>query len=84
MNFFEVRRARVRAEFADQYPEIVPGVWMSAKKAAQLVKRGRKAARSGVPGSRLLPDQHFEFRGGARGRQYLTGLWTARAVVLVP
>ena len=84
MNFFEVRRARVRAEFAAQYPEIVPGVWMSAKKAAQVVRRSRKAGQPGAVGTRILPDMHFEFRGGRRGRQYLTGVWTQRAVVLMP
>lgn len=84
MNFFEVRRARVRPEYAELYPEIVPGVWMSAKKAAQVVRRSRKSGRSEAPGTRVLPDLHFEFRGGSRGRQYLTGLWTQRDVVLMP
>ena len=84
MSFFDVRRARVRAEFANLYPELTPGVWLSAKKAARMVWRsGQRAGRPVLElGHRVLPDLHFEFRGGRRGRQYLTGMWTPRAAVL--
>jgi hypothetical protein len=60
MNFFEVRRARVRPEFAKLYPEIVPGVWISAKQAARLVRLHARRRES----SPVLLDLHFEFRGG--------------------
>ena len=81
MNLFEVRRARVRAEFAWLYPEIVPGVWMSARKAAQLVRRSPRPDRR-PSGERVLPDTHFEFRGGRRSRQAASGVWTPRGDAL--
>lgn len=85
MNFFDVRRARVRPEFAELYPEIAPGVWMSARHATRLVRqRGpREQCNQGCARGRVLCEVHFEFRGGSRGRQYLTGTWTPRASVLI-
>jgi hypothetical protein len=79
MSFFDVRRARVRREFAELYPEIVPDMWISASRVARLVGRSRRNSRTNlVAGTRILSDAHFEFRGGRRGRQYLTGNWTPR------
>lgn len=84
MSFFDVRRARLRPEYAGLYPAIVPGVWFSAKKLARVVGRDRKVRRSGAYGAdRPLPEAHFEFRGGQRGRQYLTGEWTQRLTALI-
>jgi hypothetical protein len=83
MAFFDVRRVRVRPEYAPLYPEIVPGVWMSARRATRLVKHAGPQARSteqGCAGGRVLCDAHFEFRGGRSGRQYLTGEWTQRSI----
>jgi hypothetical protein len=74
MDFFEVRRARVRPGAAGMYPEVVPGVWMSASKAAQLVRSAnRRKRREVVIGRRMLSDAHFEFRGGKRGEQHRAG-----------
>ena len=61
-----VREARLRAEFADLYPGIDPGVWLSAatvadRLTARLLREG-KANLALVP--RTLDPQHFEFRGG--------------------
>jgi hypothetical protein len=80
MRFFDTRRARVRPEFAALYPEIVPGVWLSARQAARLVgRRGpRDVCKSGCDRGRALCELHFEFKGGRYGRQYLTGEWTPR------
>ena len=81
MDFFAVRRARIRAEFAYLYPELVPDIWMSARKAANLVRAAdRRKRRLRAVGARVLSDRHFEFRGGSPSRQELTGVWTPRAI----
>ncbi len=81
MDFFAVRRARIRAEFAYLYPELVPAVWMSARKASNLVRAAdRRKQRPRLPGARVLSDRHFEFRGGTPDRQQLTGNWIPRTV----
>jgi hypothetical protein len=79
MNLFAVRRARVRAEFAWLYPELAPGVWMSARKAARLVRQNRERHALRQAGPRALPELHFEFRGGERNRQTITGIWSPRS-----
>jgi len=85
MDFFDVRRARVRARFAGLYPEVLPGVWMSASKIVQLVRSAdQRCVREMILGSRVLSDVHFEFRGGRRSRQQRTGEWTPRAEVPAP
>lgn len=61
-----VREARLRAEFADLYPGIEPGVWFTAATladhlTARLIREG-KANMALVP--RTLDPAHFEFRGG--------------------
>jgi hypothetical protein len=86
MNHFAVRRARVRLEFARLYPEIVPGVWMSAKIAARLVRRGGprdECTQQGCARGRVLCDAHFEFRGGRGSPYQLNGVRTPRAEFLV-
>jgi hypothetical protein len=53
----------LRPEFAALYPGLTPGVWEIAATVAEhlLMRLG------GVPpGERLLPEEHFEFRGGGR------------------
>ena len=86
MNHITVRRARVRPEFAQLYPEITPEVWMSARKATRLVlKRGQRepCKREGCDRGRVLCEAHFEFRGGKRSRQHLTGIRMPRASALL-
>jgi hypothetical protein len=80
MKFFAVRRVRVRPEFAWLYPEIVPGVWMPAAKAARLVRQADAKQRRvhGCACMRLLCEIHFEFRGGCSGEDR-TGAWQSRA-----
>lgn len=82
MNLFHIRRARVRPEFAKFYPEIVPGVWMSAQRAARLVRhRGPRAQcrEQGCARGRALCEVHFEFRGGASSAQNPTDARRQRA-----
>jgi hypothetical protein len=79
MKFFEVRRVRLRPEYAHLYPKVVPNTWMSARRVTRLIRKGRTAVGPSVlAGSRVITEEHFEFRGGARGRQYLTGIWVSR------
>lgn len=80
MNYFAVRRARVRPEFASLYPEMVPGVWVSATRAARLGRQADPNERRvhGCACARLLCDIHFEFRGGPSGQERTTG-WQSRA-----
>ena len=79
MAFFDIRRVRVKPEFARLYPEVAEGVWLSARRVTRLVRR-HHGPRILFPGNRVLADDHFEFRGGARGRQYLTGVWLERVM----
>lgn len=68
MDFFIVRRVRVRREFASLYPELVSGVWMSASRAARLIRQADPAQQRvhDCPCRRLMCEAHFEFRGGRR------------------
>jgi hypothetical protein len=58
------REARLKREFADQYPGLSPDVWYSAAWLS-----ARQFARTKCDGvaaeiAAVLNDQHFEFRGG--------------------
>lgn len=58
-----MREARLKAEFAELYPEIEPGVWYPAAMiSARRLARIRSAGDAGSL-SRVLDEQHFEFRG---------------------
>ena len=80
MDFFVVRRVRVRPEFASLYPELVRGVWMSAGKAARLIQQADPAQQRvhDCACRRLMCEAHFEFRGGPRGHAPTDG-WRPRA-----
>lgn len=57
-----LREARLRAEFADRYPGIEPGVWFTtATLTEHLLVRLRREEPDRE--SRLLDPEHFEFRG---------------------
>ena len=61
-----VREARLRAEDAEEYPGITPGMWFTAATladhmVARLIREG-KANLALLP--RTLHPEHFEFRGG--------------------
>jgi len=68
-----MREARLRPEFADLYPELVPGHWEPAARIAQVVlaRYLLRQMTDGEAADRALDEAHFEFRGGAdsdRGR----------------
>jgi hypothetical protein len=74
-----IREARLRAEHAQSYPGLEPGVWTAAAGLARLVlERGLYRREPGSKGDRPLSEAHFEFRGpslppevrpGGRSRQ---------------
>ena len=80
MDFFTVRRARVRPEYASYYPELVPGVWISATRAARLIRQAdpvqQRVHACGC--RRFMCELHFEFRGG-RGQPRPSSAWRSRA-----
>jgi hypothetical protein len=80
MDFFAVRRVRVRPEFASVYPEMLPGVWMSAARAARLIRQAdpRQRRVQDCACGRLMCEAHFEFRGGRR-RHAPNDAWRSRA-----
>lgn len=60
-----VREARLREGFAHLYPELRAGTWLAATEVgATILMSQLRAARPLSLGDRLLPDEHFEFRGG--------------------
>ncbi len=65
-----VREARLKPEAAHLYPGLTPGVWLPASEVgAKLLLQHLKASFAPSLGSRLLNEEHFEFRGGIdRGR----------------
>ncbi len=62
---FIAREARLKPEFGQRYPPLEPGVWEPAAEVGakvllwQVQQQGTAAL-----ASRILDDQHFEFRGG--------------------
>src|SRR5690349_12635267 len=62
-----VREARLRTQYAGEYPGITPGVWMPVSElSTKLIERvhaGRKEGRF----TRTFDPTHFEFRGGGNG-----------------
>ena len=68
-----VREARLKEEFAEEYPGMTPGVWLPVRELARLlVERVYARRREGRPG-RTFDPTHFDFRGGdAAPRQPIT------------
>jgi hypothetical protein len=62
-----MREARLRPEFAESYPELIPGKWEPAARIAEVLLARyllQQMAESPAP-DRALDETHFEFRGGA-------------------
>lgn len=61
-----LREARLKPEFAHLYPELPAGRWLPASEVgATILMSQLRASRPPSLGERLLPEEHFEFRGGA-------------------
>jgi hypothetical protein len=59
------REVQLRSQYAEQYPEIPAGVWMSASElATRLVERTHARRRLSLY-TRTFDPRHFEFRGGS-------------------
>jgi hypothetical protein len=60
------REGRLRPEFAMQYPDLTPGIWVPACTLTEFVlERGLYQRLTGSPAKhRSLFEEHFEFRGG--------------------
>ena len=64
-----VREARLKAEHAEEYPGLTPGVWIPATDLAQkLIERAHSRRREGRH-TRTFDPTHFEFRGGLERRR---------------
>jgi hypothetical protein len=62
-----MREAQLRPHYAELYPRIRAGEWRSAATLADQVLAGQllNEVATAVRG-RVLPELHFEFRGGTR------------------
>jgi hypothetical protein len=71
-----IRQVRLRPEFAHLYPGLDPGVWETATDlAARLLAQHVMQPSPGyMLTNRMLPDEHFEFQGGAPRSASWTGL----------
>jgi hypothetical protein len=65
---FIAREARVRAEYAHLYQEWNIRSWAPAAKVVEWVRTHAEASRPSASQSRSLPEDQFEFRGGAPRR----------------
>jgi hypothetical protein len=64
MNHSRPREARLRLQFAHEYPGIEAGVWLGAAELAmKLVEHTHARRRLGFY-TRTFDPRHFEFRGG--------------------
>jgi hypothetical protein len=65
-----LREARLRPEYAQLYPMLAPGAWEAAAAIAERVAATRllQLAEAYVLHDRVLPEAHFEFRGGTPRR----------------
>jgi hypothetical protein len=62
-----VREARLKGEYADEYPGLTPGIWIPATELARkLIERAHARRREGRH-TRTFDPTHFEFRGGPTG-----------------
>lgn len=67
--YMTAREARLKPDYAAEYPEISPDTWMSARELAkQLVARVHARRRQGLY-TRTFDPTHFEFRGDGPPRR---------------
>jgi hypothetical protein len=70
-----LRKTCLKPEYATRYPEIPANIWLGAAGvAARVAARLRHSSGPGNSSAeRVLPDEHFEFRGGRRRRRTWLG-----------
>jgi hypothetical protein len=77
MGLFYRRRARLRPDYEHLYPRVVAGIWLGVRRVVSTVRRADATARQRErDGGRLLPNAHFEFRGGKRRKDERLSLET--------
>ena len=66
-----MREARLRPELAHLYPGLTPGQWESAARIAEAVLANLmlQEMAEAAASERVLPEEHFEFRGGVPARR---------------
>jgi hypothetical protein len=75
------RRARLRPEYADWYPQIWAGEWHDALWVTEIVRRQlREGSPTWFQGPRILSDRHFQFEGGDYGARSRPTLERRRAI----
>lgn len=75
-----IRQVRLRPEFASLYPGLDPGVWESATELAErlLAQHAIQPSPGYMVSDRVLPDEHFEFEGGAARSPIWNGVGSRR------
>jgi hypothetical protein len=65
-----MREARLRSEFAHLYPGLTPGEWQPAGRIAEAVLANLmlQEMAEAPAAERVLPEEHFEFRGTSAPR----------------
>jgi hypothetical protein len=63
------REARLRPQYASLYPALEAGTWQPASAIGRQLLLWHLTAPTLPEGERLMSEEHFEFRGGARRDQ---------------
>jgi hypothetical protein len=74
-----IREARLRPQYASLYPALEAGTWQPASAIGRQLLLWHLTAPALPEGERLMSEEHFEFRGGARRDQAEGNLRTRRA-----
>jgi hypothetical protein len=74
-----VREARLRPQYASLYPALEPGTWQPASAIGRQLLLWHLTASTPPHGDRLMSEEHFEFRGGARRERSEAGARTRQA-----
>ncbi len=61
-----IREARLRPQYASLYPALEAGTWQAASAIGRQLLLWHLTASIPPQGERLMSEEHFEFRGGAR------------------
>jgi hypothetical protein len=61
-----IREARLRPQYASLYPALEAGTWQPASAIGRQLLLWHLTAPIAPQGERLMSEEHFEFRGGAR------------------
>jgi hypothetical protein len=61
-----IREARLRPQYASLYPALEAGTWQPASAIGRQLLLWHLPASTPPQGERLMSEEHFEFRGGAR------------------